>query len=110
MSMVNETLIRDVVAEVLSRLNGGAALPKPTGNGSPCGCPGTPPVPAQAGARGRFGVFQDANDACQAAQEAFLQLQQKGMEARRKIVAIVKQLADANAESWGKLELDETQI
>ena len=27
--------------------------------------------------RGKFGVFQDANEACAAAQEAFLQLQQR---------------------------------
>jgi len=32
----------------------------------------------------KFGVFQDADEACAAAQEAFLQLQQKGVEARRR--------------------------
>jgi len=40
--------------------------------------------------RGKFGVFQDANEACAAAQEAYLQLQQKGVGARRKIEEIVK--------------------
>jgi aldehyde dehydrogenase len=55
-------------------------------------------------------VFQTANEACQAAQDAFLQLQEKGVEARRKIVQIVKTLADVNATPWGKLELDETKI
>ena len=60
--------------------------------------------------RGKFGVFQDANEACAAAQEAFLQLQQKGVAARRKIEEIVKTMAEKNAEAWGKLELDETKI
>ncbi len=32
------------------------------------------------------------------------------MEARRKVVEIVKTMAAANAETWGKLELEETKI
>ena len=35
-------------------------------------------------------VFQDVNEACTAAHEAFLQLQEQGVETRRKIVRIVK--------------------
>src|ERR1051326_3571761 len=115
MSVVNETLIRDVVAEVLSRLgnNGVAAAKTATaaGNGAACGCDGPARSrSAQTGPRGRFGVFQDAKEACEAAQEAFLQLQSKGVEARRKVVELVKKIAEANAEHWGKLELDETRI
>jgi aldehyde dehydrogenase len=111
MSVVNETLIRDVVAEVLSRLGaaGASPAPTPTGNGS-CGCNSSTSRPAQAAARGRFGVFAEANQACEAAQEAFGQLRQKGVEARRKVVDIVKKMAESNAEAWGKLELDETKI
>jgi aldehyde dehydrogenase len=60
--------------------------------------------------RGKFGVFADANEACVAAQEAFLQLRQKGIAARRKIEEIVKALAEKNAEAWGKIEFDETKI
>lgn len=114
MSAVNESLIRDVVAEVLSRLGGSPApaqTPPSAGPERACGCDGQPARSRTTGsARGKFGIFQDANQACEAAQEAFLQLQTKGVEARRKIVNIVKTLAEANAESWGKLELDETKI
>src|SRR5438876_12384337 len=115
MNTVNETLIRDVVAEVLARLNGGSA-PAPSPSPSPaaassCGCKGkshaTSPTPAL---RGKFGVFQDANEACAAAHEAFRQLQQKGVAARRKIEDIIKTLAERNAAEWGRLELDETKI
>jgi aldehyde dehydrogenase len=60
--------------------------------------------------RGKFGVFQDANEACEAAQEAFLQLKQGGIAARRKIEEIVKALAEKNAEQWGRIEFEETKI
>jgi aldehyde dehydrogenase len=106
MTPVNETLIRDVVAEVLARLSGGAAPAAPQQD---CGCHGRNGSNGP-GLRGKFGVFQDANEACAAAQEAFELLRQKGVEARRKIEQIVKALAEKNAESWGRIELEETKI
>jgi aldehyde dehydrogenase len=119
MNAVNETLIRDVVAEVLGRLNGGTttatARPSPAPSApapksDACGC-GTKKTSAlNVALRGKYGVFQDANEACAAAQESFLQLKQKGIEARRKIEEIVKTMADKNAEPWGKIEFDETKI
>jgi aldehyde dehydrogenase len=116
MSAVNETLIRDIVSEVLGRLDGSvpapatllpvpvppaAVFPKPAQKS--CGC---------AARRGKhpFGVFQDANQACAAAQDAFLQLRQQGVAARERIVDILKLLADARAVEWGRLEFEETKI
>jgi aldehyde dehydrogenase len=115
MSAVNETLIRDVVAEVLGRLNGASATPARSAAPAPaakqdCGCNGKSHSTSGPARRGTLGVFEDANEACAAAQEAFLQLQQKGVAARVKIVEIVKTMADANAESWGRIELEETKI
>ena len=81
---VNEALIRDVIQDVLGRL-GGETPAAPTANddkGS-CGCSG------KSGGKD-FGVFQNANDACDAAAKAFLQLREQGVEARRKIIEIVK--------------------
>ncbi|HWN95976.1 MAG TPA: aldehyde dehydrogenase family protein [Methylomirabilota bacterium] len=115
MSAVNETLIRDVVAEVLGRLNGApatsarSAAPAPASK-TDCGCNGKSHTNSGPARRGNLGVFEDANEACVAAQEAFVQLQQKGVAARVKIVDIVKTMAEANAESWGKIELEETKI
>src|SRR5438445_9454625 len=109
MSAVNETLIRDVVQEVMGRLGrepATAAKPAPARAEPPCGCGGK----RRGGGQGRFGVFQDANEACEAAQAAFLQLQQRGVAARRQAVEIVKAMADANAAEWGRLELEETRI
>ena len=112
MSAVNETLIRDVVADVLARLGGAPAAarsaPAPAAKAD-CGCGGKSAAGGPA-LRGKFGVFSDAGEACGAAQESFLQLQKAGVAARVKIVEIVKAMAEANAEVWGKIELEETKI
>ena len=124
MSTVNETLIRDVVQEVLGRLGKAAtpaapssptpapaAVAAPASAGAPaCGCGTKAKTPTAPALRGKFGVFQEMNEACAAAQEAFVQLQQKGVAGRRKIEEIVKTLAEKNSVEWGKLELDETKI
>ena len=119
MSTVNEALIRDIVAEVMGRLGAApgpaktvpAPAPAPAPIASSCRCHGEGRAgPGRPALRGRFGVFPDANEACAAAHEAFLQLQQQGIAARRTVEEIIKTLCDRNAESWGKLELDETQI
>jgi len=111
MSAINEALIRDVVAEVLGRL--GQPPPKtaasPTQPKEACGCGGNGHV-SGGSARGKYGVFPEAAQACAAAHEAFLRLRQKGVAARAKVVEIVKTLAEANATEWGRLELEETKI
>ena len=115
MSAVNEALIRDIVQDVLGRLgraSAGAAAPTPPPAPAPvekpCGCNGKG---NESGAsRGKLGVFQNAGDACDAAGAAYLQLREKGVEARAKVVEIVKTLADANAVEWGRIELEETKI
>jgi len=116
MSAVNETLIRDVVAEVLGRLGNGATTttkpspaPAPAPKSDSCGC-SVRKTSAAPALRGKFGVFTTAEEACEAAQEAFLQLKEKGVAARRKIEEIVKALAEKNAEQWGKIEFEETKI
>ncbi|MBM3869741.1 MAG: aldehyde dehydrogenase EutE [Verrucomicrobia bacterium] len=111
MSAVNDTLIRDVVADVLARLGGApTASPSVPAPKTDCGCSGKGAAGSTTALRGKFGVFSDANEACAAAHEAFLQLQKAGVAARAKIVEIVKTMAEAKAEPWGKLELDETKI
>ncbi len=117
MSAVNETLIRDVVAEVLGKLGGTAttatkpspAPSAPAPKSESCGFSIKKPSSAPA-LRGKYGVFATAEEACGAAQEAFLQLKEKGVAARRKIEEIVKAMAEKNAEQWGKIEFEETKI
>ncbi|HEY2951062.1 MAG TPA: aldehyde dehydrogenase family protein [Verrucomicrobiae bacterium] len=112
MSAVNETLIRDIVAEVLGRLGGApaAGTSPPVPAEASCACNSKGHSTAAPGLRGKYGVFQEANEACAAAHEAFLQLQQNGVAVRAKIVEIVKTMTEAKAEPWGRLELEETKI
>jgi aldehyde dehydrogenase len=118
-AQINEALIRDVIQDVLGRLGGSPVpaakpAPLPPAAGPACGCStavASPAVaPARAGLRGKFGVFQDANEACAAAQEAFLQLSEKGVAGRNKVVQLIKDICYANAAEWGRIELEETKI
>ena len=117
MSAVNENLIRDVVAEVLGKLGSTATVTAkpspapaaPAPKSDSCGC-GTKKATSAPALRGKYGVFATAEEACAAAQEAFLQLKQKGIAARRKIEEIVKAMAEKNAEVWGRIEFEETKI
>ncbi|MBK9138839.1 MAG: aldehyde dehydrogenase [Verrucomicrobia bacterium] len=106
---VNEALIRDVVSEVLSRLGKGAPPAAAPAVNPACGCP-TGAKPAGAARRGTFGVFQNADEACAAAHAAYLQLSEKGVAGRVKVVQIVKDLCFAHAKEWGRIELEETKI
>jgi len=113
MSTINEALVRDVVTEVLSRLgklDGGA---KSSASPAPSSCAsGTARQPSGGSIRGadQFGVFQNASDACAAAQEGYLQLKKKGVAGRAKVVELVKSLVVSNAVEWGRVELEETKI
>jgi aldehyde dehydrogenase len=123
-SAINETLIRDVIEDVLGRLNRGSvsaptnpalapssvATGPSTGVNPACGCPTGRATTGGESSRNRFGVFEDADEACAAAQEAFLQLSAKGVSGRVKVIRIIKELSLANANEWGRIELEETKI
>lgn len=98
---LDETTLRAVVDEVLRGLGRDASA-----RGAAPAAPAI--VPARAD--GRFGVFADAAAACNAAQGAFLQLREKGLAGRAKIVELVKGLCEKNAVEWGQLEYAETKI
>lgn len=105
-AILNEQLIRDVIEEVLGRVNnrnGSAPVAAPAHD---CHCH----PPRSAGAGGQFGVFADATEACDAAAAAYGKLQKAGVAARQKTIAIVKAMAAANAVEWGRIELEETKI
>jgi aldehyde dehydrogenase len=120
---LDENALRNVVAEVLRGLgqplpptrsgtpgDGKAEGPKPP-PAAPAPAPTRPASPTRRSARGpRFGVFEDADEACVAAHEAFLQLKEQGVAARAKVVEIVKELVTARAVEWGRFEFEETKI
>lgn len=102
-SAVNETLIRDVVTEVLARLHGGASAPS-------CKTSAGPAIATGTARRGTFGVFTDASAACDAAAEAYTQLSAQGVAGRKKVIEIIKSLCETHANEWGRIELEETRI
>jgi acyl-CoA reductase-like NAD-dependent aldehyde dehydrogenase len=101
MAVLDESAIREIVADVVGRLRPSVPPTAPSITRS---------AESRAASRGAFGVFRDVDEACVAAHESYLKLQSAGVDARRKIVDIVKQLVTRNAEPWGRLELDETGI
>ncbi|MBP8261025.1 MAG: aldehyde dehydrogenase EutE [Verrucomicrobia bacterium] len=113
---INETLIREVVEDVLGRLGKPSAAPAPQ-PAPPPRSPAAPPAPpavsrpsaAPSGGR-RLGVFSDATEACSAAAEAFEKLSAQGMAGRARVIEIVKTLSSAHAAEWGRIELEETKI
>src|SRR4051812_7346484 len=128
---MNQALVQDVVAEVMKRLGnpgagggngaGGAGVGYQTtyraGRG---GVRAGEDAPANEGkARehhgvsvpiNQHGVFDNVDRAVDAATEAQKKLVKLSLDERDQIVKLVKQMAKDNAQSWGKIELDETKI
>lgn len=107
---LDEDALKKVVARVLSQLGtvappaterAPAAAAKATAPARDCGC---------APNGGSDGAFSCACEAAEAAATAYRKLTEAGMEARRKVIQVVKTLCLANAEAWGRMELDETKI
>jgi len=95
MSQLSEAAIRNVVSEVLSKLQQGN---------------GTISAPAIRTSTGRHGVFSDGASAARAARSGFEQLAGKGWAARSRVVEIVKSMCETNAQRWGTVEFEETKI
>ena len=88
---VSETLIRDVVAQVLSQVQ------RTTVN------------PATTGTR-HFGLFDDVDLAVRSAREAYQQLARKGLDARRRVIEIIRSISIEQCEELGRMEMEETGI
>jgi aldehyde dehydrogenase len=96
--------IRSIVEEVLLRLQETGAVT--TGEPSKAQAP----VRRMPASRSAMGVFETADEAIEAAHEAYLALSKQGLAGREKIVQIVKRMCHDRAQEWGKLELEETRI
>ncbi|MHC4404993.1 MAG: aldehyde dehydrogenase family protein [Planctomycetota bacterium] len=92
---VNETFVRSVVEEVLSRLGTGGA-----------------PVPVLSGGRyqGRYGLFTCVNEAVAAARHAFEQLSRRTIEDRKRIIDHVRRISIDQCVELGTMEMEETKI
>ena len=92
MVQIDETLIRSVVEQVLSRMGG--TLP-PTSNGS---------------YEGRFGLFDDVPSAVAAAREAFDRLSGMTIDDRRRIIQHIRRISIEQCVELGTMEMEETKI
>ncbi len=109
MQTLDPEILRSVVESVVSRLKNVDPSPAPAPTAKPaaakgsCGC-------GCAGSDGNLGVFTCVDKAADAAQHAHLKLKKLGVQARSKVIEIVKTLAVSNAEPWGRFEMEETKI
>lgn len=100
---INDALIRDVVNEVLGRLQGGGNATPSAGSSSSAGA-------AAPASGGRDGVFGDVDSAVAAAKAAQKRLAAATLETRGQAVQCIRDICIRQADELGKLELDETQI
>ncbi|MBN1394637.1 MAG: aldehyde dehydrogenase EutE [Pirellulales bacterium] len=91
---IDETLVRDVVEQVVARLNVG-------GNGDGRA--------AAVRAEERFGLFTDVNRAVAAARDAFERLSRRTIEDRRRIIDRIRRIAIDQAVELGTMEMEETR-
>ena len=88
---ISETMIRDVVAQVLAEVNRGAhSVPRSH--------------------VGRHGQFTDVNDAVAAARAAFEQLAERGLEDRKRVINHIRRISIDQCVELGTMEMKETKI
>lgn len=91
---LTETLIRDVVSQVLAQMQGSAA---------PCSCHASSYT-------GRYGVFTCVDEAVKAATEAFEQLSERTIEDRKRIIDHIRRISIDQSVELGTMEMQETKI
>src|SRR5688572_5346262 len=124
---MNQALVQDVVSEVMRRLGNrapggnGSSAPSPHGRtGVRAGedAPANEPQRRATYARphsadvpvGEHGIFANVDQAVAAATDAQKKLVRLSLDDRDAIVKLIKAMAKQNAQSWGRIELDETKI
>jgi aldehyde dehydrogenase len=90
---IDETLIRSVVQQVLTRLGSGEM-----------------PVHANGSQQGRFGLFTNVEAAVAAAREAFDRLSDMTIEDRRRIIQHIRRISIEQSVELGTMEMEETKI
>ena len=89
---VTDTLIRNVVQEVLAHLKNGQTSAKPIADS------------------GNWGIFDSVDEAVKAASTAQREFQTRGLQARKKAVDCIRKICIDKADMLGLEELEETKI
>lgn len=90
MATIDERLVSRVVSEVLARLQTQTAVAKSGNTG--------------------FGVYDNMNDAVEAAHRSFEKLRELGVSARKKAIQVIRRMCVQKAKEWGEIEFAETKI
>jgi aldehyde dehydrogenase len=93
---LTESLIRDVVQQVLTQMHGSAPA---------CSCHSS-----RSSHTGRYGVFTCVNEAVDAATEAFEQLSERTIEDRKRIIDHIRRISIDQCVELGTMEMEETKI
>jgi len=94
---VDETLIRNVVEQVITRLGGNGAA-------------GPVIATVAGGNQGRFGLFTCPNEAVSAAAKSFERLSHMTLEDRRRIIGHIRRISIDQCVELGTMEMEETKI
>ena len=92
---VTDSLVRNVVQQVVSQLQNGRGINRSASSN---------------GTHGTYGVFNDPQQAIQAASEAQKEFEKRGLEERRIAVEHVRRICRDQAKELGREELEETKI
>lgn len=101
MATLDEKVVTKVVSEVLARL-------RAQQNSASSSHAVVSPAPSASA--GSYGVYDDMNAACDAAQRSFDKLRAAGVTARKKAIGVIRKLCVEKADEWGRIEFDETKI
>ncbi|MDO5309785.1 MAG: aldehyde dehydrogenase EutE [Planctomycetia bacterium] len=98
MADVNEALVRSVLQEVLSRLDMSSSSASALGGGAPKSY------------AGRYGLFEDPNEAVDAARNAFEELSRRTIADRKKMLDQIRRICIEQSVELGTMEMQETKI
>ena len=101
---INENLIRSVVEQVLSEVR---SKQPSTGTSA---ASSTASSSAPSSAMGRFGLFDNVDDAVRAARTAFEQLRERSIADRRRIIDHIRRISIDNCVELGTMEMNETKV
>jgi len=95
----------EVISRLLTHLDAPAATAAPAHGANAGRAPGKK-KPAPTG----HGVFRTVDEAVAAAARAQVRVAEMGLEARGRMIAVIRRICDEQADALGRMELDETRI
>jgi len=100
---VSESLIRSVVEQVINQVRNSASATGATATSNASS--------SNSGiAYGRYGLFDNVDDAVRSARVAFEQLRDRPIEHRRRIIEHIRRISIENCVELGTMEMNETKI